>query len=256
MRRRTTNLRRMRARSLPSGGGWTPSHHTRRARPGRARARLPGGGRRLRRPGAAARPPEAVRARVSEALLPALRGGALAELARRRADAALAVVVDDDDAARTLAEVGGGVPAPAARPLHARPAAPSTAMGSTRRRTWSASASGRCATLEEGGLVAVSVDALIERLTAPADRPQPVRLRPDEEVDRSTTLQRPRRRRLRARRRGGGARPVLGPRRTGRRLRDDRPGAGADRVLRRPAWSGCPRSRCSPSARCAISTRC
>ncbi|HEU0194783.1 MAG TPA: hypothetical protein VFQ71_11325, partial [Gaiellales bacterium] len=130
---------------------------------------------------------EAVRARVSEALLPAFTAALWRSLAGGER-AALAVVVDDDDAARTLAEAAAaflpGSPVayiPSRGAVYGDGLDPAPHLVGERFRA--------LATLEQGGLVAVSADALIERLPAPADRPQPVRLRPDDEVDRDGLLQ-------------------------------------------------------------------
>ena len=130
---------------------------------------------------------EAVRARVSEALLPAFTAALWRSLAGG-ARPALAVVVDDDDAARTLAEAAAaflpGSPVayiPSRGAVYGDGLDPAPHLVGERFRA--------LATLEQGGLVAVSADALIERMPALADRPQPVRLQADDEVDRDGLLQ-------------------------------------------------------------------
>ncbi len=146
---------------------------------------------------------------------------------------ALAVVVADDDAAMALAESAAAfLPPDTAAFLPSRGVGwgsgldPAPHLVGERHRGLHA--------LARGGLVAVSADALIERIEPAARRPAPVALR----LGRGAAVRRPRplarRRRLRALRGGRGARPVLGARRPGRRVPDDRPRAGAGGVLRRP----------------------
>ncbi len=120
------------------------------------------------------------RARVSEPILPAL----VAALWRSRAHAeprALAVVVADDDAARALAESAAAfLPPDTAAFLPSRgvgwgsglEAAPH--LVGERHRGLHA--------LAAGGLVAVSADALIERVEPPGRRPAPVALELGEEL--------------------------------------------------------------------------
>src|SRR4051794_23055282 len=113
-----------------------------------------------------------VRARVSEPLLPLLS----AALWRSRAEAeprGLAVVVADDDAARSLAEEAApflpGAPVgylPSRGALYGSGIEPAPHLVGERYRALAA--------LDAGGLVAVSVDALLERIPGPATRPRPV----------------------------------------------------------------------------------
>src|SRR6476646_9961687 len=100
-------------------------------------------------------PSEAVRARVSEALLPAFVAALWRSLAGGERPA-LAVVVDDDDAARTLAEAAAaflpGSPVayiPSRGAVYGDGLDPAPHLVGERFRA--------LATLEEGGLVAVSV---------------------------------------------------------------------------------------------------
>jgi transcription-repair coupling factor (superfamily II helicase) len=120
------------------------------------------------------------RARVSEPILPAL----VAALWRSRAGGerrALAVVVADDDAAMALAESAAAfLPPDTAAFLPSRGVAwgsgldPAPHLVGERHRGLHA--------LACGGLVAVSADALIERIEPPARRPAPVALRLGEEL--------------------------------------------------------------------------
>ena len=120
------------------------------------------------------------RARVSEPILPAL----VAALWRSREGAeprALAVVVADDDAARALAESAAAfLPADTAAFLPSRGVGwgsgldPAPHLVGERHRALHA--------LARGGLVAVSADALVERIEPPDRRPAPVRLRLGEEL--------------------------------------------------------------------------
>jgi transcription-repair coupling factor (superfamily II helicase) len=120
------------------------------------------------------------RARVSEPILAAL----VAALWRSREGAeprALAVVVADDDAARALAESAAAfLPPDTAAFLPSRGVGwgsgldPAPHLVGERHRALHA--------LARGGLVAVSADALVERLEPPARRPAPVGLRLGEEL--------------------------------------------------------------------------
>jgi transcription-repair coupling factor (superfamily II helicase) len=120
------------------------------------------------------------RARVSEPILPAL----VAALWRSREGAeprALAVVVADDDAARALAESAAAfLPPETAAFLPSRGVGwgsgldPAPHLVGERHRGLHA--------LSRGGLVAVSADALIERVEPPDRRPAPVTLRLGEEM--------------------------------------------------------------------------
>jgi transcription-repair coupling factor (superfamily II helicase) len=122
-----------------------------------------------------------VRARVSEPLLPAF----VAALWRAREDPerrALAVIVSDDDAARGLADAAASfLPSQPVAFLPSRGAAygsgldPAPHLVGERFRALEA--------LERGGLVAVSADALLERIPPPSRRPRPVRVRAGAEVD-------------------------------------------------------------------------
>jgi transcription-repair coupling factor (superfamily II helicase) len=115
------------------------------------------------------------RARVSEPLLAAL----VAALWMSRAEAqprGLAVLVGDDDAARALSESASAfLPGEAVAFMPSRGAAhgagldPPPHLAGERSRALH--------TLAAGGLVAVSADALVERLPPPAVRPRPVELR-------------------------------------------------------------------------------
>ena len=117
----------------------------------------------------------AARARVSEPLLGAL----VAALWTSRAEAeprGLAVLVGDDDAARALSESASAfLPGEAVAFMPSRGAAhgagldPPPHLAGERSRALH--------TLAAGGLVAVSADALVERLPPPAVRPRPVELR-------------------------------------------------------------------------------
>ncbi len=120
------------------------------------------------------------RARVSEPILPAL----VAALWRSRAGAeqrALVVVVADDDAAMALAESAAVfLPPDTAAFLPSRGVGwgsgldPAPHLVGERHRGLHA--------LARGGLVAVSADALIERIEPPSRRPAPVELRLGEEL--------------------------------------------------------------------------
>jgi transcription-repair coupling factor (superfamily II helicase) len=119
------------------------------------------------------------RARVSEPLLGAL----VAALWTARAGLeprGLAVLVGDDDAARTLSESAAaflpGEPVafmPSRGAAHGAGLDPAPHLAGERSRALH--------TLSAGGLVAVSADALVERLPPPASRPRPVELRLGEE---------------------------------------------------------------------------
>ena len=121
----------------------------------------------------------ATRARVSEPLLGAL----VAALWTTRADLdrrGLAVLVGDDDAARALCEAAAaflpGEPVafmPSRGAAHGSGLDPAPHLAGERARALD--------TLAAGGLVAVSADALVERLPPPAARPRPVELRLGEE---------------------------------------------------------------------------
>ena len=116
-------------------------------------------------------------------------------------------------------------------------------------------------TLAAGGLVAVSADALVERLPPPAVAAAAGRAPPGGGAAVRRAHPRAGRGGLRARRHRRGARPVLGPRRPRRHLPVDRPRAGAGRVLRRqpgapvgvlgihPALAARPRPRGRPPRR-------
>jgi transcription-repair coupling factor (superfamily II helicase) len=120
------------------------------------------------------------RARVSEPILPAL----VAALWRSREGAApraLAVVVADDDAARALAESAAVfLPPETAAFLPSRGVGwgsgldPAPHLVGERHRALHA--------LARGGLVAVSADALVERIEPPGRRPAPVDVRLGEEL--------------------------------------------------------------------------
>jgi transcription-repair coupling factor (superfamily II helicase) len=121
----------------------------------------------------------ATRARVSEPLLGALVAAlwtTRAELDRR----GLAVLVGDDDAARSLCEAAAaflpGEPVafmPSRGAAHGSGLDPAPHLAGERARALD--------TLAAGGLVAVSADALVERLPPPAARARPVELRLGEE---------------------------------------------------------------------------
>ena len=121
----------------------------------------------------------ATRARASEPLLAAL----VAALWTTRAGLeprGLAVLVGDDDAARTLAEAAAvylpGEPVafmPSRGAAHGSGLDPAPHLAGERARALH--------TLAAGGLVAVSADALVERLPPPAARAAPVELRIGEE---------------------------------------------------------------------------
>ena len=121
----------------------------------------------------------AARARVSEPIMGAL----VAALWTARAGLeprALAVLVDDDDDARSLCEAAAaflpGDPVafmPSRGAAHGSGLEPAPHLVGERSRALH--------TLAAGGLVAVSADALVERLPPPASRPRPVELRLGEE---------------------------------------------------------------------------
>ena len=121
----------------------------------------------------------AARARASEPIMGALVAAmwtARAGLEPR----GLAVLVGDDDAARTLAESAAaflpGEPVafmPSRGAAHGSGLEPAPHLAGERSRALH--------TLAAGGLVAVSADALVERLPPPAARPRPVELRLGEE---------------------------------------------------------------------------
>ncbi|HYX83847.1 MAG TPA: transcription-repair coupling factor [Gaiellales bacterium] len=120
------------------------------------------------------------RARVSAPLLPAL----VAALWRSRAGASprgLAVVVADDEAARTLADAAASyLPGAPVAFLPSRGAAYGSGIdpaphlaGERSRALWA---------LTQGGMVAVSADALVERVAPRERRPEPLVLRREEDV--------------------------------------------------------------------------
>jgi transcription-repair coupling factor (superfamily II helicase) len=120
------------------------------------------------------------RARVSEPILPALVA-ALWHSREHLEPRALAVVCADDDAARSLAESAAAfLPPDTAAFLPSRGAGwgsgldPAPHLVGERHRALDA--------LARGGLVAVSADALIERVDPPDRRPAPVELRLGEEL--------------------------------------------------------------------------
>jgi transcription-repair coupling factor (superfamily II helicase) len=137
-----------------------------------------------RRLGSAAR----TSARVSEAALPAV----LAALHRLRADGerpALSVLVDDDDAARELAEaiapLRPGVPVgylPHRGTDWGSALAPSVHLVGERARALDV--------LAAGGIVAVSADALVERIPPRARRPHAVEIGRGDEIERDELLER------------------------------------------------------------------
>ena len=161
-------------------------------------------------------------------------GGAVAPRDGRAARA-LAVLVSDDDAARGagrgrgryLPGHAGRLPALARRDLWQRAGA--------RRRTSSASATARSTCSIAGGLVAVSADALIERVPAGG---APARADHASRWARRSIFEAAGgvagRGRLRAHTQRRGARRVLGPRRPDRRVCVHRPRADPDRAVRRP----------------------
>ncbi len=117
----------------------------------------------------------ATRARVSEPLLGAL-AAALWAARSGLEPRGLAVLVGDDDAARTLAEAAAvylpGEPVafmPSRGAAHGSGIDPAPHLAGERARALH--------TLAVGGLVAVSADALVERLPPPEARPAPVELR-------------------------------------------------------------------------------
>jgi transcription-repair coupling factor (superfamily II helicase) len=120
------------------------------------------------------------RARVAEPILPAL-AAALWHSREGAEPRALAVVCADDDAARTLAEAAAAyLPPETAAFLPSRGVGwgsgldPAPHLVGERHRALDA--------LSRGGLVAVSADALIERVDPPDRRPAPVELRLGEEL--------------------------------------------------------------------------
>ncbi len=124
---------------------------------------------------------EVTRARVSAALMPAL-AAALWKLRDAEGARALAVLVSDDDAARSLAEDVGqylpGVPVgylPSRGAIYGSGLEPAAHLVGERHRALQV--------LSRGGLVAVSADALIERVAPAADRPAPIVVSAGEEVD-------------------------------------------------------------------------
>ena len=191
------------------------------------------------------------RARVSEPILPAL----VAALWRSREGAeprALAVVVADDDAARALAESAAVfLPPETAAFLPSRGVGwgsgldPAPHLVGERHRGLHA--------LARGGLVAVSADALIERIEPPGRRPAPVGLRLGEELPFDDLVAR-----------AGRRRATSGPA-PSRSAASSRCAAAWWTSSRRPAasrcgWSssattssGSRPSPSSPSARCATS---
>ncbi len=124
---------------------------------------------------------EVTRARVSEALLPALTA-ALWHLRDGQRSRALALLVSDDDAARSLADdVGQYLPHTPVGYLPSRGATygsglePAAHLVGERNRALHV--------LERGGFVAVSADALIERIPAGDARPAPISVELGEEID-------------------------------------------------------------------------
>ena len=120
------------------------------------------------------------RARVAEPILPAL-AAALWRSREGVGPRALAVVCEDDDAARALAESAAAfLPPDTAAFLPSRGAGwgsgldPAPHLVGERHRALDA--------LARGGLVAVSADALIERVDPPDRRPAPVELRLGEDL--------------------------------------------------------------------------
>jgi transcription-repair coupling factor (superfamily II helicase) len=119
------------------------------------------------------------RARVSPAMLPLLAAG-LWHSREGLKPRGLVLVVEDDEAAHALAEAAAPfLPDAPVAYLPSRGAAygsglePAPHLVGERAMALHA--------LERGGLVAVSADALIERVVAPSDRPQPVMLERDAE---------------------------------------------------------------------------
>ena len=124
---------------------------------------------------------EVTRARVSEPLLPALIAG-LWHLREGQSLRALAVLVSDDDAARLLAEdVTQYLPDTPVGYLPSRGAVygsglePAAHLVGERNRALHV--------LDRGGVVAVSADALLERIAGTAVRPAPISVAAGEEVD-------------------------------------------------------------------------
>jgi transcription-repair coupling factor (superfamily II helicase) len=121
------------------------------------------------------------RARVSEPLLPAL-AAALWRAREHERPWALVVLVSDDDAARGLIENASaflpGAPTaylPSRGVSYGSGLAPAPHLVGERFRALAA--------LQAGGLVAVSADALVERVPAAADRPAAVELQVGAEID-------------------------------------------------------------------------
>src|SRR6185503_5916392 len=114
----------------------------------------------------------AVRARVSPPLLP-LVAAALWRSRSGLEPRGLAVVVADDDAARTLIEAAVlHVPEAPAAYLPSRGAVYGSGIDPAPHLVGERSAALDAAAA--GGLIAVSVDALLERVPGPATRPRPV----------------------------------------------------------------------------------
>jgi transcription-repair coupling factor (superfamily II helicase) len=122
---------------------------------------------------------ETSRARVSPPLLPLL-AAALWRTREALARRALAIVVEDDEAAHGLSESAAAyLPGGPVAYLPSRGAAYGSGLEPPAHLVGERAAA--LSALEAGGLVFVSADALVERITAPADRPAPVTLRRGDE---------------------------------------------------------------------------
>ncbi len=165
---------RMTGARLPCEPGWTPLRPTpwlRRARSWRCPIwRAPRSSQPSPRAPATASPARACRRRSCRSWWP--RCGAPREGATPRG---LAIVVEDDDAARSLIDEAStflpGAPAaylPSRGALYGSGIDPAPHLVGERHRALDA--------LAAGGLVAVSADALLERVPGPATRPRPVTL--------------------------------------------------------------------------------
>jgi transcription-repair coupling factor (superfamily II helicase) len=124
---------------------------------------------------------EVTRARVSAALMPAL-AATLWQLRDGEPARALVVLVSDDDAARGLAEDASqylpGVPVgylPSRGAIYGSGLEPAAHLVGERHRALHV--------LDRGGLVAVSADALIERVSPSGERPAPITVTVGEEID-------------------------------------------------------------------------